>query len=95
MDLTIREIGELARFAGFDVDSNGMEDEQKDEMVTITQCPYDGLIEEDGTKKKYNGHIAYFSEHPRRRVHSSWRGNKGLNNGTYSELKHKRVKYEA
>ena len=62
--LTIKEIKELATFAGLDVKTN-LEIDDMEAEITLMPCPEDGLSDgDDMPKKKYTGSIAYFTEYP-------------------------------
>lgn len=62
--LTINEIKELAGFAGLQVDSHGLTEEDMEAQLTIEPCPKDGVAGDNGEKIKYTGSIAYFTEIP-------------------------------
>lgn len=64
--LTIAEIGDLAGYAGFVLNTRFLPDEdQLESEITITKCPAEGVREEGvpGSEKRF-AHVAYFSEYP-------------------------------
>lgn len=63
--LTVREIADLARFAGLELDETKLPNEHEGEdEITITDCPPGGLADEDEEVFSYFRKIAYFSEYP-------------------------------
>jgi hypothetical protein len=60
--LTGKEIVDLARFAGFSVDTHGMTDELETEY-TVMNCPKKGLKDEDNNNTYHSKCVAYISDY--------------------------------
>jgi hypothetical protein len=65
--LNMLEIKHLAMAAGFKVLNESGSDDMEAEM-TITDCPEEGLRNDDGTRSRYK-HIAYDAEYPEEGSH--------------------------
>ena len=63
MTLTVEEIGDLAKSAGFKIDDEQLGDSDRDTEYVIEPCPKDGVDNEDGTRSHYR-FIAYLDEYP-------------------------------
>lgn len=62
--LTIKEIKDLAEFAGLIIGNEGKSDlDDDDAEITIEDCPAAGLEDEDG-KFTHSRKIAYFTGYP-------------------------------
>lgn len=67
MVLTVREIYDLACFAGFTINHSKMFMPSEDEMeteITAVDCPASGVLDEDGVSRRYYTKIAYYTEYP-------------------------------
>ncbi len=60
--LTVREIADLATFAGLEV-GDPSEFEMLQEL-TITTCPHAGLLDEDDGSVSHYHWVAYMTEYP-------------------------------
>ncbi len=64
IDLTVREILDLAKFSGIVVDETKLPNEEEMEtVVCITSCHKDGLANDDGVIEHFNL-VMYFEECP-------------------------------
>lgn len=61
--LTVREIRDLAQYAGLEVDSIALGREELDTELHVEVCPKCGLRDDDGAIIHYR-HIAWFVEYP-------------------------------
>lgn len=62
MILTVKEIVDLAQFAGLSVVVESINVEP-DTPITISECPQEGIFINDIERKRYK-HIAYSTEYP-------------------------------
>ena len=63
--LTVNEIYELARFAGFPLDENAKPDEDEGEAtISIGDCPDKGLFDEGHQVCRKYTHVAWLDEYP-------------------------------
>ena len=65
--LTVREIYDLACFAGFTINHSKIFMPSEDEMeteITVVDCPVRGVLDDDGVSHKHYTKIAYYTEYP-------------------------------
>lgn len=63
MKLTIKEIIRLAEFAGLEVDTVNLSDDETESEITIMDGPEGGFFDGESLER-YAGPVAYFSEYP-------------------------------
>lgn len=69
MQLTAKEIADLAEFAGFTINRASIDDDELETSYTVTDCPASGVTEEDSDVFRHYAHIAYSTEYPNEGVH--------------------------
>lgn len=68
--LTVREIQDLAMFAGIKIDCSQPSEHDDDEAtITIGPCPAKGIHDEDASKARHYKAIAWFEEYPEEGCH--------------------------
>lgn len=61
--LSVREIYDLAQFAGLSVGDLPEDEDEQDASLTVASCPEDGVLDDDGVAQHFEW-IAYYSEYP-------------------------------
>lgn len=64
--LTVREIIDLARFAGIPLEEHRIAqalDSELEDEIAIFDCPEGGVVDEEGVSEKFRK-LAYFAEYP-------------------------------
>jgi hypothetical protein len=69
VELTAKEIADLAEFAGFTINRQDVAEDELETPYTVADCPASGVKDEaDGVPRHY-AHIAYLSEYQEEGVH--------------------------
>ena len=64
ISLTVREIMDLAKYSGIDLDENNASDiDEMETIVCLCSCHPDGVKNEDGSIEHFN-FVIYFEDYP-------------------------------